>query len=192
VGGISCGISRKCNWAVGGKRYLKGGCLNNLLTGIVAGHIIIQNTNERRMPMSLKEVIDKSIWAIEEAWCKGNANAMNELWDPNLICQIYPFPELKGLESLKQRILARIPAYTDIRFDWEDTVGEGDTIAIRYTMYAKHTGVSPSFPVPPTGKELVVKGCVFCRLKNGKIVEQYEYDDFLGVYQQLGILKPPG
>jgi predicted ester cyclase len=142
--------------------------------------------------MSLKEVMDKSIWAIEEAWCKGNVDALDELWDPNLILHKYPFPEIKGVEAFKQHILERLPAYEDIRFDWEEMISEGNTVAIRYTMYAKHTGTSPSFPIPPTGKVMVVKGCVFLHLKNGKVVEQFEYDDYLGVYQQLGILKPPG
>jgi predicted ester cyclase len=142
--------------------------------------------------MSLKELMDKRLRAVEEAWYKGNVDALDEFCDPDLIHHVYPFPDFVGLEAYKQRILERRQAYTNIRFDWEETIGEGNTMAIRYTMHVKLTGVSPSFPIPPTGKELIMKGCVFCHLKNGKIVEQFEYDDYLGVYQQLGIVPPPG
>jgi len=38
-------------------------------------------------------------------------------------------------------------------------ISEGNTIAARYTVRAKHTGVNPQFPVLPTGKEVVFKGC---------------------------------
>jgi predicted ester cyclase len=54
----------------------------------------------------------------------------------------------------------------------------------------KHTGVSPTVPVPPTGKEVVMKGGLFVHLKNGKIVEVFEYKEYLGLLQQLGVMPP--
>ena len=142
--------------------------------------------------MSLKELMDKGCWAVEEAWCQGNVDALDEVYDPDCLYHLYPFPDIKGLEAYKQRILEILPAYTNIQIEWEEMIGEGNTMAIRYTMRMKHIGVSPSFPVPPTGKELVLKGCVFLHLKNGKAVEEFVYDDYLGLLQQLGMVPPPG
>jgi predicted ester cyclase len=72
--------------------------------------------------------------------------------------------------------------------DWEEMISEGDTIAARYTVRAKHTGVNPRFPVQPTGKHVLFKGCLFAHRKNGKDVKVFEYDDWLGFLQQLGIV----
>lgn len=71
-------------------------------------------------------------------------------------------------------------------------IGEGNTIVFRYTLYMKHTGVSPNMPVPPTGKELVLKGCDVFHMKDDKIVEMFGYRDYLGILQQLGIAPPMG
>jgi predicted ester cyclase len=47
-------------------------------------------------------------------------------------------------------------------------------------------------PIPPTGKELVLKGCYFMHVKDGKVVECFGYSDMLGILQQAGIVPPPG
>jgi predicted ester cyclase len=146
----------------------------------------IQTKGEWRM--SLKELMAKGRWATEEAWCKSNLDALDEIFAPDFIIHAPSFPDIKGLEAYKQYILTARQAFTNIRFDWEEMIGEGNTIACRYTMRMKHTGVSPRFPVPPTGKELVLKGCAFLHLKNGKAVEEFQYNDYLGVFQQLGLV----
>jgi predicted ester cyclase len=46
------------------------------------------------------------------------------------------------------------------------------------------------FSVPPTGKEVIAEGCAFYHVKNGKIVEFIEYSNYLGFFQQLGIIPP--
>ncbi len=124
----------------------------------------------------------------EEAWCKGNLDALDEAFAPDVIWHAPPFPDLKGLEAYKQHILAARQAFTDIQFDWEEMVGEGNTIACRYTMRMKHTGVVSKFPAPPTGKELALRGSTFLHLKKGKVVEQFDYNDYLGLAQQLGLV----
>jgi len=52
----------------------------------------------------------------------------------------------------------------------------------------KHTGVYPAVPVPPTGKEVVITGGAFLHVKDGKIVEVFQYADWLGMMQQLGAI----
>jgi predicted ester cyclase len=142
--------------------------------------------------MSLEEFKAKYRRAVEEAWLKGNVDAMDEVLAPDVITHLPPFTDIKGSDSVKQAQLTTRQAYTDIRFDWDEMIGEGNTVACRWTMRMKHTGVSPMFPVPPTGKELVLKGGWFLHLKNDKIVEVFGYDDYLGLHQQLGIVPPMG
>ena len=76
--------------------------------------------------------------------------------------------------------------------DWDEMVVEGNTIAHRFTLHIKHTGHYPAIPVPPEGKEVVIKGSVFLHVKDGKIVEAFQYGDWLGMFQQLGIVQPMG
>ncbi|MFA5065208.1 MAG: ester cyclase [Dehalococcoidia bacterium] len=137
--------------------------------------------------MESKEVMSKIRWALEEA-AKGNADTLDQVHDPDIIYHLYPFPDIKGLQMEKQSRLAAWKGFSDIHSDWEEMISEGDIIVARYTVHVKHTGVNPQFPVPPTGKEVVLKGCFVAHQKNGKAVEVFEYDDWLGFLQQLGVV----
>ena len=137
--------------------------------------------------MKAKEVMARMRWALEEA-ATGNVDALDQIHDHNIVYHLYPFPDNKGLQVEKQGRLAAWKGFSDIHVDWEEVISKGDTIAARYTVRAKHTGVNPQFPVPPTGKEVVLKGCFFVHQKDGKGVGAFEYDDWLGFLQQLGVV----
>jgi predicted ester cyclase len=141
--------------------------------------------------MENKEAIAKIRWALEEA-ARGNADALDQIHDPNIVIHLYPFPDIKGLQADKQGRLTAWKGFSDVHTDWEESISEGDTLFARYTVHVKHTGVNPQFPVPPTGKEIVLRGCFIAHQKDGKAVEIFEYDDWLGFLQQLGAVPSPG
>jgi predicted ester cyclase len=99
---------------------------------------------------------------------------------------------LVGLEAVKQYVAAARLGYSDIEVTHDDWIAEGDSIAYLYTWRAKHTGTSPSLPIPPTGTEVVLQGCVVLHVKDGKVVEELEYSDYLGFLQQLGVVPSLG
>jgi len=138
--------------------------------------------------MPLEEFKARYRRALEEAYYEGNLDPLDDLYDPDVVIHRTPFPDIRGLAAYKQQVLAAREAYTDIHFDWEEMVGEGDTVALRSTWRMKHTGVSPTVPVQPTGQEAVMRGGVFVHLKNGMGVEVFEYKDYLGLLQQLGVM----
>jgi predicted ester cyclase len=142
--------------------------------------------------MSLKELEAKIQWAGEEAWYKGNMDALDEAYAVDYVSHKPPFPDANGLAAVKQSIAGTRPAYSDIQATYAEWIAEGDAIAYRYTMRMKHTGVSPSLPIPPTGKEVTLQGCVVVHVKDGKVIEEWEYSDYLGFLQQLGVVPALG
>ena len=142
--------------------------------------------------MSLQALKGKIEWAGKEAWYSGNVDALDEVYAQDMISRRAPFSDIEGLPGVKQFITAGRQGYSDIQADYEEFIAEGSSIAYRYTMRMKHTGTSPSLPVPPTGKELVLRGCVVVHVKAGKIVEEIEHSDYLGFLQQLGVVPPLG
>jgi predicted ester cyclase len=117
---------------------------------------------------------------------------LKEAYAEDYVSHRPPFPDVEGLEAAKQSIAATRLAYSDIEATYDEWIAEGDAIAYRYTMRMKHTGTSPSLPVPPTGKEVVLEGCIVVHVKDGKVIEEWEYSDYLGFLQQLGVVPPLG
>lgn len=142
--------------------------------------------------MTLKEFMDKGRLAAEEAYMKGNLKLVEEIYANDFIMHAPPFPDSKGLDAFKQTVTALRQAYSDIRLDINDMIGESNTVAMRFTMSMKHTGVSPRAPTPPTGKDVVLQGSIFFHLKDNKIIEGWWYHDYLGLFQQLGVTQPTG
>jgi steroid delta-isomerase-like uncharacterized protein len=142
--------------------------------------------------MSLEAMKGKIRWSGEQAWLKGNLDALDEVYAPDYVWHRPPFPDLVGLDGVKASMTDMRSAYSELRISDVEMVGEGDTIAYRYTWQGKHTGQSPSLPIPPTGKEVILVGCIVVHVVDGKIVEEFEYSDYLGFLQQLGVVPPLG
>jgi predicted ester cyclase len=52
--------------------------------------------------------------------------------------------------------------------------------------------VLPMIPVPVTNRAFTLKGMVFWRIRDGKIVERWATMDRLGLQQQLTANREPG
>ena len=68
-------------------------------------------------------------------------------------------------------------------------IAEGDKVATRFTVTGTQQG--EWMGIPASGNKFEVGGILIVRIENGKIVEQREDADLLGLMQQLGMeLKP--
>jgi len=123
---------------------------------------------------------------LEEGANKGNLALFDELYGD---CMYYS-PATGGLkrEALKQFIASLLAAFPDGRWAIEDQVAEGDKVATRWSFTGTHQG--ELMGVAPTGKQVTTSGMVIDRIVEGKIVEEWEEWDALGLMQQLGAVPP--
>ena len=68
----------------------------------------------------------------------------------------------------------------------EDVFAEGDRVVVRFTAKGTHKG--DLMGVAPSGKPIVVTGISIVRIAGGKIVEEWESFDQLGMMQQIGAI----
>jgi predicted ester cyclase len=122
---------------------------------------------------------------LEESWNKGNTDGMNELYAADFVYHRPPFADIKGLEAGKQDVADTFTAFSDIEFTIHEMVMEGNTTFTWFTWKAKHTGQYPS-----TSKEVILVGCAVSHWANGKVIEEWEFSDYLGYYTQLGVIPP--
>ncbi len=142
--------------------------------------------------MSTREIMAKERWATEEAFIKGNIDALDEVFAPDCVFHSPPLLPSYDLQVMKITAINLIEGMSDIRWNWDEIIVQGNSAVQRFTLRGKHTGVIPGMPAPPTGKELILTGCTVYHLKKDKIVEFNEYNDWLGFFQQLGLVPPLG
>ncbi len=134
----------------------------------------------------------KFVKAIEEGWNRGNMDAWDEFYAPGLVHHRPPLADFNSLEEEKESVKGTLSAFTNSKITVHEIISENDITAWRWSWTATHTGQSPSLPIPPTGKDIILVGCNVDRWKEGKIVEEWEYADYLGFLQQLGVIPPLG
>jgi predicted ester cyclase len=144
---------------------------------------------DRRLPMS--EELKAKVGRVLEAWNVGNLDILDEIMAPNCVQHRPPYPDIVGLEALKKIITDVRAAYPDWHITGDETIVEGNTSAVRGTWGGTLTGVSPAARVAGAGKQVKVAYCSVIHWVNGRAVEEWVYNDYLGLQQQLGVAPTP-
>jgi steroid delta-isomerase-like uncharacterized protein len=122
---------------------------------------------------------------IDEAFVKGRPDALDEIVSEDFTPRTWPSVE-PGIESLKQAVTRMASGLSDVRFDVEDLIAEGDRVAVRLTAHAVHRG--DFMGMPAAGKGYTISEIHIFRLTDGKIAEHWHVADMLGMMRQLGAM----
>ena len=127
---------------------------------------------------------------IEEGLNKGNLALADEHFTPDYTVHIPGRTDLpKGPESFKRVIGMWRAAFGDWHMTIEQLVAEGDFVANRFTTRGTHT--APLMGIPPTNRQMIVRGQELHRIQDGKVAETWVCDDVPSILVQLGVLPPP-
>jgi steroid delta-isomerase-like uncharacterized protein len=125
----------------------------------------------------------------EEVWNKGRADAVAELLAEDAVVHGLSDDAAKPLRGPT----GFLPFHTQFREAFpnvevvvEDTIAEGDKVAVRCSVRAKHEGDSLGFKA--TGAQAEFDGIAIVRVKDGKFVEAWNNFDFMKMYKQLGAM----
>lgn len=130
--------------------------------------------------------------ALEVAYNQGDLEALDKVYAPYILYHRPPLADMEGLEALKEFIAGLRRAFSHARLTLDEITREGEVLAGRWTFRGTHTGRSPSMPVPPTGRGVTVTGCCMAHWADGTIDEEWACADWLGLFQQLGVVPPMG
>jgi predicted ester cyclase len=131
---------------------------------------------------------------LEQMWGNGRLELADELYAPDYVDHVGKGPEpseVKGVEGIKQAVVAFRTAFPDLSYTVEDEIAEGELVVARFSARGTHRGAF--LGIEATGREVTYTGIDINRVRNGRIVESWVQYDALALLQQLGIVKPaPG
>jgi len=91
---------------------------------------------------------------------------------------------MASLEQLKQFFLGTQSAFPDFSMRYDDVWVSGNRIIAHWTATGTHQGFW--FDIEATGKNVTISGLSVMKVESGKVTEQANYFDLLGVARQLG------
>ena len=127
---------------------------------------------------------------IEGAYNRGELDSLDQLYASDIVYHRPPLADVVGLATLKEYIADLCCALSEVTYTLDEISLEGHVVASRWTLRGRHTGWSPSMPVPPTGREVAITGCGMAHCVQGRIKEEWSHADWLGFFQQLSVIPP--
>src|SRR5918994_3089871 len=100
-----------------------------------------------------------------------------------------PDEDVRGIGGLKQFVSMIRSALPDLRITLEEDIDEGNKVVSRWGAQGTHQG--ELMGIAPTGNHVAITGITIHRIENGKIVEEWENWDALGLMQQIGAVASP-
>jgi steroid delta-isomerase-like uncharacterized protein len=126
----------------------------------------------------------------EEVWNRGRAEAIDEMFAEDAVARGLADASgqpLRGPEGFKPFFRQFRDAFPEIEVVVEDTVAEGDKVAARCSVRARHQGDTLGFAA--TNRPVEFDGITIVRIRDDKIVEAWNNFDFMAMFQQLGALQ---
>ncbi|MBM3943820.1 MAG: ester cyclase [SAR202 cluster bacterium] len=129
-----------------------------------------------------KEVLRK----LAESLNKGDLKAHEALYSPNLV--YHGLGELANAnrKTWMDFVTAMLKSFPGATLTVDDLMVEGDKVAYRMTVRGTQKG--EFMGIPATNKSLTIRTMRIVRISGGKIVEEWENFDALGMLQQLGAI----
>ena len=118
---------------------------------------------------------------IEEVYHQGNMGAFDEVIAENCVIHLNE-KTAESLETAKRQIRMITSMYRDIRVTIDDTIAEGDLVAMRTTF----KGIFRR-----NGNEMTLPSITISRFKDEKVIEIWRAFDNAYIFKQLGIEPPP-
>jgi steroid delta-isomerase-like uncharacterized protein len=122
----------------------------------------------------------------EEVINKGNFGILDEAVSNDYVYREATVGEKRGKTGFRELVTMYRTAFPDLKMTIEEQVAEGDKVVTRWTAIGTNRG--ELMGRAPTGKQVRVQGMVVTRFVNGKIAEETEIYDALGMLRQLGAL----
>lgn len=97
-----------------------------------------------------------------------------------------PGQEVNGIAEVKALVRTYFDAFPDLECSIADLLADGEKVILRWTVTGTHTG--DLLGISPTGKSVTVAGIMISRVAGGKIAEEWESLDELGMLKQIGAL----
>jgi predicted ester cyclase len=123
----------------------------------------------------------RELGVIERGWNEGDLGAIDELVHPD-----YVRHTAQGdidRDGFKQRIAMVRNAFPDLHVTIDDVVEDGDRRALRSTVRGTHQNAF--LGIEPTGAPVEFQSWVFVHLKDGLLLEEWEFVDTPGLLAQL-------
>ena len=125
-----------------------------------------------------------AVRACFEQASRGNFAALDGIVTPDFI--LHSPADVRGADGLARMVDGYRRALPDLELTIDHQFAAGEYVASRFTVRGTHEG--DLMGVPASGREVVFTGITISRCRDGRIGEEWELTDTVGLLGQVGSL----
>jgi len=114
---------------------------------------------------------------------RGAFDTLDEVVSPSFV--LHP-GDVRGVEGLADMVAGYRSALSGLSVTIEHQFTEGDCVATRSTIRGRHAG--ELMGTPATGRDVAFTCLTISRCRDGRIEEEWEVADVVGLLRQIGAL----
>lgn len=127
----------------------------------------------------------------EDLWNRGDLDAVEKLYAEDVVIHAAGWPEeIRGHQACREYVETLRSGFSGLEATIDDVIADDTSVVTRYTFRGTHDG--EVFGIEPTGRTVEGSGVCILHIEDGKIAEEWDFDDLFGMMQQLGVLEMPG
>lgn len=125
-----------------------------------------------------------------ERYNEGDLNGVMDLYAEDAV-QNMPDGTFEGRSAIHERLARELDAFPDVIHTVRSFVEQGDLFADEWTFAGTQTApfmLPDGTELPPTGRQVEIKGMELVQVRDGKIVVNTLYYDNMAALVQLGLV----
>jgi len=155
----------------------------NRWSALVLGFILLLSLSSaaKTNPLEANKAVARKLF--EVALNQDNWDVYNEIHSKDFVAHagkrsVTLAEDLQSAQGWRQ-------AFPDGKYTIDQMIAEGEMVMVRWTGRGTNTGEGNGLPA--TGKPIEVTGITVLHIVGGKIVEEWNENDMLGLLRQLGL-----
>jgi predicted ester cyclase len=117
---------------------------------------------------------------------KRDLGAIEDFISPSYVLRTAADGAPSGLDGVRGAMAAYLAGFSDLHVEVDQLLADGDKVVALLTYSGTNDG--DLFGVSATGRRVSVRQLAVYRVADGKVVEEWEVSDQLGLMQQLGVV----
>jgi len=133
-----------------------------------------------------RELLDRYV----ERYNAGDLDGVMDLYAEDAV-QVMPDGTYEGWNAVRERLAQELDGFTELNHTVRSFIEQGEMFADEWSFVGTHTGpvrLPDGRELPPTGKQVEIRGMEVVRVRDGKIILNALYYDNLASMVQLGLM----
>jgi steroid delta-isomerase-like uncharacterized protein len=134
-----------------------------------------------------REDVERFLKRRERAWFDRDPDALAADHAEGGVVESPTHGKLTTREAIRGVYATWFEAFPDLKFIQDDLIVEGDRAALFFTSTGTH--MKPFATIPPTRRQMEIRGVFLMTFRDGLIVHEKRYYDSTSLLVQIGVLK---